>query len=336
MTRLPRHRRLPPLLPGLRAPPRAEGPRRGAPRHRVSPPGALALVTDIGCVGLADAVLPVPPHRAHPPRAGRGDRRRDPALARTGGGEPLKPVVMVGDGGATIGLLHLVHAAQMDVDVTVLVHNNLVYGMTGGQHSGLTPEGFRTTTTPEGCPSRRSTCWRCSRGRAASLLRPGPRPRRPTSPPRSPRRSATRASRAWRSSSSAPPSRRRVGGMTGKGIDQMVADRGPRDGDPRPAASARGSPPPPRRTSDPLAEALVPSTRRGGPWTGRSTSWSPGGPASGSSPRRSSRRPPGRPRASTSRSRPTTRSPRGRASRWRRSPFRRSRSPTPGWSTPTW
>ena len=62
-----------------------------------------------------------------------------------------KPIVLIGDGGAGIGLQHLVHAAQLDVDVTVLVHNNLVYGMTGGQHSVLTPPGMKTTTTPEGC-----------------------------------------------------------------------------------------------------------------------------------------------------------------------------------------
>ena len=62
----------------------------------------------------------------------------------------LKPVVMIGDGGAMIGLLHLVHAAQLNVDVTVLVHNNFLFGMTGGQHSALTPLEFVTATTPEG------------------------------------------------------------------------------------------------------------------------------------------------------------------------------------------
>jgi pyruvate/2-oxoacid:ferredoxin oxidoreductase beta subunit len=62
----------------------------------------------------------------------------------------LKPVVMIGDGGAMIGLLHLVHAAQLNVDVTVLVHNNFLFGMTGGQHSALTPLEFVTATTPAG------------------------------------------------------------------------------------------------------------------------------------------------------------------------------------------
>jgi hypothetical protein len=62
----------------------------------------------------------------------------------------LKPVVMIGDGGAMIGLLHLVHAAQLNVDITVLVHNNFLFGMTGGQHSAFTPLDWITSTTPGG------------------------------------------------------------------------------------------------------------------------------------------------------------------------------------------
>jgi hypothetical protein len=68
------------------------------------------------------------------------------------GESPLKIIVLIGDGGAGIGMLHFIHAAQLNVDVTVLVHNNLVFGMTGGQHSLLTPPGLKTTTTPEGSP----------------------------------------------------------------------------------------------------------------------------------------------------------------------------------------
>ena len=118
----------------------------GLPAHR------YALVTDIGCVGLADAYFPT----LHTVHALHG---RAAAVAagiqlgtRTTDDVPLKPVVLVGDGGSTIGLLHLVHAAQLDIDVTVIVHNNLIYGMTGGQHSGFTPEGLKTTTTPTGSP----------------------------------------------------------------------------------------------------------------------------------------------------------------------------------------
>jgi Pyruvate/2-oxoacid:ferredoxin oxidoreductase gamma subunit len=49
-----------------------------------------------------------------------------------------------------IGLLHLVHAAQLNVDITVLIHNNFLFGMTGGQHSALSPLDWVTATTPQG------------------------------------------------------------------------------------------------------------------------------------------------------------------------------------------
>jgi hypothetical protein len=62
----------------------------------------------------------------------------------------MKNIVMIGDGGATIGLLHIVQAALMNVDLTVLLHNNLLYGMTGGQHSAFSLQEFVTTTTPRG------------------------------------------------------------------------------------------------------------------------------------------------------------------------------------------
>jgi hypothetical protein len=45
---------------------------------------------------------------------------------------------------------HLIHAALLNPDVTVLVHNNFLFGMTGGQSSALTPPEFVTSTTPEG------------------------------------------------------------------------------------------------------------------------------------------------------------------------------------------
>jgi hypothetical protein len=110
-------------------------------------PRRVAIVTDIGCVGLADALFPSL-HTVHTLHG-----RSVAIAAGLAMGEPaLKPVVLIGDGGVGIGLLHLVHAAQLNVDVTVLVHNNLVYSMTGGQHSLLTPPGMQTTTTPQGCP----------------------------------------------------------------------------------------------------------------------------------------------------------------------------------------
>lgn len=114
------------------------------------PPRDVALVTDIGCIGLADSLFPEV-HTIHTTHGrstafATGITLADSVLAE----RRLKTVVLIGDGGAMIGLQHLVHAAMLNVDVTVLICNNFVYGMTGGQGSSLTPEGLITATTPGG------------------------------------------------------------------------------------------------------------------------------------------------------------------------------------------
>jgi 2-oxoglutarate ferredoxin oxidoreductase subunit beta len=61
----------------------------------------------------------------------------------------LEVVVFGGDGDlAGIGLNHLIHAARRNVDIKVIMVNNMVYGMTGGQVAPTTPFGTVTTTTP--------------------------------------------------------------------------------------------------------------------------------------------------------------------------------------------
>ncbi len=63
----------------------------------------------------------------------------------------LKVVIFAGDGdAASIGGNHLIHAARRNLDVTVIVVNNLTFGMTGGQAAPTTPSNLRTTTTPYG------------------------------------------------------------------------------------------------------------------------------------------------------------------------------------------
>ncbi len=102
-------------------------------------------VSDIGCCGLIDGVLRT--HTVH------GLHGRATALAlgiRLGLDNPDKKViVMMGDGGATIGLQHLLEAARQNVDITVILEDNMVYGMTGGQVSGLTPEPLKERKAPE-------------------------------------------------------------------------------------------------------------------------------------------------------------------------------------------
>lgn len=113
-------------------------------------PQETVLVTDIGCIGLADKMFREI-HTVHTTHGrstafATGIALADSVLAD----RKLKVMVLIGDGGAMIGLQHLVHAAMLNVNLTVLICNNFVYGMTGGQGSGLTPECFVTATTPQG------------------------------------------------------------------------------------------------------------------------------------------------------------------------------------------
>lgn len=63
----------------------------------------------------------------------------------------LHVLVIAGDGDiAAIGGNHLIHAARRNIDMTVIVFNNDIYGMTGGQFSPTTPTGDFATTAPYG------------------------------------------------------------------------------------------------------------------------------------------------------------------------------------------
>lgn len=112
-------------------------------------PRDVNMITDIGCVGLVDKLFENNTiHTTH----GRSTAFATGVQIADGvlyDGDTTN-VIMIGDGGATIGLLHLVEAAKLNANLTVLLHNNFVYGMTGGQHSGLTPDDFRTSTTMDG------------------------------------------------------------------------------------------------------------------------------------------------------------------------------------------
>src|SRR5690554_2832804 len=63
----------------------------------------------------------------------------------------LKVIVITGDGDATaIGGNHFIHACRRNIDITTIVFNNNIYGMTGGQYSPLTPTTALGTTAPYG------------------------------------------------------------------------------------------------------------------------------------------------------------------------------------------
>ncbi|MDR0828026.1 MAG: 2-oxoacid:ferredoxin oxidoreductase subunit beta [Desulfovibrio sp.] len=61
----------------------------------------------------------------------------------------LNVFVPMGDGDATaIGGNHFIHACRRNIDLTAIVLNNRIYGMTGGQFSPLSGRGIVATTAP--------------------------------------------------------------------------------------------------------------------------------------------------------------------------------------------
>jgi len=63
----------------------------------------------------------------------------------------LKVICFSGDGDSLAeGLDHLIFAAKRNIDVTVILHDNRVYGLTTGQYTPTSPQGFRGKSTPQG------------------------------------------------------------------------------------------------------------------------------------------------------------------------------------------
>jgi 2-oxoglutarate ferredoxin oxidoreductase subunit beta len=63
----------------------------------------------------------------------------------------LTVLCCAGDGDAYAeGLDHLIFAAKRNSDITVIIHNNRVYGLTTGQYTPTSPLGFRGRSTPGG------------------------------------------------------------------------------------------------------------------------------------------------------------------------------------------
>ncbi|MBI2305008.1 MAG: 2-oxoacid:ferredoxin oxidoreductase subunit beta [Chloroflexi bacterium] len=105
----------------------------------------VALVSGIGCSGRMAVYVDFDAlHTTH----GR-------ALAFATGLKMVRPemkvIVVMGDGDAlAIGGNHFIHAARRNIDLTAIVINNFIYGMTGGQLSPTTRRGDRATTATYG------------------------------------------------------------------------------------------------------------------------------------------------------------------------------------------
>ncbi len=103
------------------------------------------LGLDIGCSLLAWDFLPINTFQTHHGRV-------TPTMI---GFKKAKPdsisIACTGDGGAyAIGMQGLFWAALRNDPVTVLVVNNALYAMTGGQTAPTTMEGQKTSTSPSG------------------------------------------------------------------------------------------------------------------------------------------------------------------------------------------
>ena len=65
----------------------------------------------------------------------------------------LTVIGFAGDGDAYgEGIEHLIFSAKRNLDLTFIVHNNRVYGLTTGQFTPTSPPGFKGRSTPAGSP----------------------------------------------------------------------------------------------------------------------------------------------------------------------------------------
>jgi 2-oxoglutarate/2-oxoacid ferredoxin oxidoreductase subunit beta len=103
------------------------------------------FVTDIGCSLLSWDYFDVDTFQSHHGRA---------AVTATGVKRALPKstvIAYMGDGGGyAIGLHHLIHVAKRNEPMTVILVNNTVFAMTGGQMAPTTIPGEETETTPGG------------------------------------------------------------------------------------------------------------------------------------------------------------------------------------------
>src|SRR5438045_6060443 len=73
------------------------------------------------------------------------------AMGAKMGNHDMKVVVISGDGdGYGIGGNHFIHTMRRNPDLTHIVENNQVYGLTKGQYSPTSPKGYIGSTSPEG------------------------------------------------------------------------------------------------------------------------------------------------------------------------------------------
>lgn len=108
-------------------------------------PEEVAIVAGIGCSGkIGNYVNSYNIHTTH-------GRTMPVALGVKLANRELTVVAAGGDGdGFAIGMGHFVHALRRNPDITYVVMDNQIYGLTKGQVSPTSMEGFETRSTPSG------------------------------------------------------------------------------------------------------------------------------------------------------------------------------------------
>ncbi|MCO4096303.1 2-oxoacid:ferredoxin oxidoreductase subunit beta [Macrococcoides canis] len=108
-------------------------------------PEQLALITGIGCSGrLSGYVNSYGVHSIH-------GRALPMAQGVKMANQELIVIASGGDGdGFAIGMGHTIHALRRNIDITYIVMDNQIYGLTKGQTSPSSAHGFVTKTTPKG------------------------------------------------------------------------------------------------------------------------------------------------------------------------------------------
>ncbi|ANE47608.1 2-oxoacid ferredoxin oxidoreductase [Paenibacillus swuensis] len=108
-------------------------------------PENLAVVSGIGCSGRISGYINA--YGFH----GIHGRSLPIAQGLKMANRELTVIASGGDGdGFAIGMGHTVHAIRRNMNITYIVMDNQIYGLTKGQTSPRSAEGFKTKSTPQG------------------------------------------------------------------------------------------------------------------------------------------------------------------------------------------
>lgn len=108
-------------------------------------PHEVAIISGIGCSGrISGYINSYGFHGVH-------GRSLPTAQGVKLANRNLTVIASGGDGdGFGIGLNHFMHAVRRNMDITYIVMDNQIYGLTKGQHSPTSAHGFKAKTTPGG------------------------------------------------------------------------------------------------------------------------------------------------------------------------------------------